>query len=307
MGTPEFAVGTLEALDAAGYEIVGVVTAPDRPAGRGRQLKQPPVKRVAESRGIPVLQPVNLKSKSFLKALAALNANLQIVVAFRMLPEVVWQMPEYGTVNLHASLLPDYRGAAPINWVLINGEKVTGVTTFFIDEKIDTGELILQQEVTIAEDENAGSLHDKLMEIGAKLVVDTVELIAQDKVVTRVQPAHNGFKSAPKLTTDTCRIAWNQPGRNIVNHIRGLSPYPGAWTILVNGAENLHLKIFEAEFEKRKHHAEVGTVFSDKKRFSITVPDGVIHLLSVQFPGKSRLPIRDVLNGLRMDQNSYVR
>ncbi|MCL4166032.1 UNVERIFIED_CONTAM: hypothetical protein GTU68_064780, partial [Idotea baltica] len=225
MGTPDFAVATLQTLLENDYNIVGVITAPDKPAGRGRKLNESAVKQYAKEQGLHIMQPTNLKAESFIEELEKLKANLQIVVAFRMLPKVVWQMPKYGTFNLHASLLPNYRGAAPINWAIINGETKTGVSTFFIDEKIDTGEMILQKEIPINTDENAGSLHDKLMSLGGKLVLDTVSLIAEGNVKTTPQPNDVEMKSANKLNKDNCKIDWNGNISSIYNKVRGLNPY----------------------------------------------------------------------------------
>jgi methionyl-tRNA formyltransferase len=232
MGTPEFAVATLKELVDNQYNVVGVITAPDKPAGRGKKLRKSAVKQYAESVGLPVLQPTNLKSEDFNKALQALQPDLQIVVAFRMLPQVVWQLPKLGTFNLHASLLPDYRGAAPINWAIINGETETGVTTFFIDDKIDTGEIILQEKVEISPEDNASSLHDKLMTTGSHLVLKTVDLITNNQVKTKAQPKIDLPKKAPKLNKDNTKINWSAGGEQIHNLIRGLSMYPGAWTEL---------------------------------------------------------------------------
>ena len=260
MGTPDFAVATLKALLDAEYNVVGVLTAPDRPAGRGRKLNQSAVKKFALEHNLNVLQPTNLKRESFVDELRALNANLQIVVAFRMLPKVVWQMPEYGTFNLHASLLPDYRGAAPINWAVINGEVKTGVTTFFIDEKIDTGAMIFQEELAIDPDENAGALHDKLMNIGSELVVKTVQQIEKDEVTTTIQPQNDDIKTAYKIHKDTCEIDWTTSIDNIYNKIRGLSPYPASWTTLHNGDEIYAIKIYEVAKIIESHSHETGSI-----------------------------------------------
>lgn len=306
MGTPEFAVGPLKSLIESGFDIAAVVTAPDRPAGRGRKMRQSAVKQFAESKAIPVLQPKNLKSPNFLEELAAYEADLQVVVAFRMLPKQVWAMPKKGTINLHASLLPDYRGAAPINWVLINGEERTGVTTFFIDEKIDTGEIIMQSEVKIDEKDNAGSLHDKLQDAGAKLLVKTVESIAEGSVTTRIQKDEKAINKAPKLTDELSRIDWDNPGSEIVNLIRGLSPYPGAWTILYEEGEESRLKIYEAEFEPDPTNTKPGTIILDKDGLMVVASDGYINLKSVQFSGKRRMPVKEVLNGLRLEKNAYL-
>lgn len=244
MGTPEFATATLAKVLDEGYKVVGVITAPDRPAGRGRKLQQSDVKRYAVSKGLRVLQPTNLKNEGFLSELKALKANLQIVVAFRMLPKVVWAMPEYGTFNLHASLLPDYRGAAPINWAIINGETETGATTFFIDDEIDTGEIILQENTHIAENDTAGTLHDRLMHLGADLVVKTVRQIENGSVKTVKQENASPLKMAHKIHRETCEIDWSDSLEAIHNKIRGLSPYPAAWTTLINGNQNIPLKIY---------------------------------------------------------------
>ena len=268
MGTPEFAVAGLEALLENNYNIVGVITAPDRPAGRGQKLKKSAVKQFAEQKELTILQPTNLKDPIFLEQLKELKANLQ-VVAFRMLPKVVWQMPEYGTFNLHASLLPQYRGAAPINWAIINGEKETGVTTFFIDEKIDTGAIILQEKITIQEDENAGSLHDRLMVLGATLIKNTVQLIADKTPEITIQKEATALKSAPKIFKDTCQIDWEEDMGSVYNKIRGLSPYPAAWTTLYNGEQSITLKIFKTKKHSNEHKHKVGKVIMEEKKMKI--------------------------------------
>lgn len=306
MGTPDFAVTTLEALLAAKYNVVGVITAPDRPAGRGRKLNQSAVKKFAVANNLPVLQPTNLKSKSFIKELRALEANLQIVVAFRMLPKIVWNMPEYGTFNLHASLLPDYRGAAPINWAIINGETKTGVTTFFIDEKIDTGAIIFQEELAIDPNENAGSLHDKLMVLGSGLVVKTVKHIAEDDITTTVQPKIEGPKTAYKIHKETCEIDWTDSLDNIYNKIRGLSPYPGSWTTLQNGEASLAVKIYEVEKFAEKHNHATGSVFVSKKEVKVAVSDGYILLKVIQLPGKRKMEISALLNGFKFETGANM-
>ena len=307
MGTPDFAVAGLASLVSNNYTIVGVITAPDRPAGRGRKLRASAVKEYASSKNIPVLQPTNLKKETFLEELKALNANLQVVVAFRMLPKVVWQMPEYGTFNLHASLLPQYRGAAPINWAIINGETKTGVTTFFIDEKIDTGEIILQESTTIGATESAGELHDKLMDLGATLILKTVEKIKADTITLIKQTDDEDLKSAYKINRDTCKIDWAKPSTVIYNHIRGLSPYPTAWTTLYNDNEELQLKIYKTEIENEKHSYAIGEVMSTKKTIKIAVKDGYLNLLEIQLPGKRKMKTQDVINGLKLSKNAYVR
>lgn len=306
MGTPDFAVATLDALLKSNYNIVGVITAPDRPAGRGRKLQQSAVKKYAQSHGLPVLQPTNLKDVDFFKKLKDLNANLQIVVAFRMLPKAVWQMPAYGTFNLHASLLPNYRGAAPINWAIINGETSTGVTTFFIDEKIDTGNIILQETVDIQENEIVGELHDKLMHVGSKLVVKTVDLIKNDLVKTTKQSGTE-YKSAPKIYSETCHINWNATIQNIYNLIRGLNPYPAAWTILYNGDQEIKMKIFNIEKEILEHSLAIGTVVTTKTDIKIAVKNGFIKVGSLQISGKKRMDSKSLLNGFSFHENAYVR
>ncbi len=306
MGTPDFAVATLDALVAHAYEVVGVITAPDRPAGRGRKLQESAVKKYAVQKGLPLLQPSNLKNEDFLSALEALQANLQIVVAFRMLPRAVWQMPKYGTFNLHASLLPDYRGAAPINWAIMNGETETGVTTFFIDDKIDTGEIILQEKVAITADDTAGSLHDKLMMVGADLVLATVQQIETGIVTTQKQKEAAPIKSAYKIFKASCEIDWKQPIHTIYNHIRGLSPYPAAWTTLKNGDNAIFLKIYEAAIVAEKHTLAVGSLLFDKTELKVAVDGGYIRLLEIQLPGKRKMKTAEVLNGLKLLKSAYV-
>ena len=306
MGTPGFAVATLAKLCENGDEIVGVITAPDRPAGRGRKLQESPVKKFALEKGLKVLQPTNLKNPEFLTALKSLKANLQIVVAFRMLPKVIWSMPKYGTFNLHASLLPDYRGAAPINWAIINGETETGVTTFFIDEKIDTGEIILQQRCAIADDDTAGALHDKLMVLGADLVDETVRLIERGAVHTKKQVGKRELKQAQKIHKETCQIDWHLTMDKIYNHIRGLSPYPTAWTTLVNEEEHIFLKIYTAAKEEMPHEYDLGQVVFNKKEMKVAVKRGYINLLEIQLPGKKKMQAKDVLNGLKLSNRAHI-
>ncbi|MBC8753996.1 methionyl-tRNA formyltransferase [Kordia sp. YSTF-M3] len=306
MGTPDFAVATLKALLEANYNVVGVITAPDKPAGRGRKMHQSAVKKFALEHNLNVLQPTNLKRKSFVAELKALHANLQIVVAFRMLPKVVWQMPEYGTFNLHASLLPNYRGAAPINWAIINGETKTGVTTFFIDEKIDTGAMIFQEEIPIDPIENAGSLHDKLMNIGSALVVKTVQHIEKDEVTTTIQPISDDIKTAYKIHKETCEIDWTVPIDTIFNRIRGLSPYPASWTTLYNGDDTYAIKIYEVAKVLETHSHAVGSVISSKKEIKIAVKEGYILLKVLQLPGKRKMEISALLNGFKFEKDAKV-
>ena len=306
MGTPEFAVASLEKIVDSGYKVVGVITAPDKPAGRGRKLSQSAVKKFALEKELNLLQPTNLKDTGFLEDLRNLKANLFVVVAFRMLPRAVWEMPLYGTFNLHASLLPQYRGAAPINWVVINGEKETGATTFFINERIDTGEMILQEKTDIDETETAGELHDRLMVVGAGLVVRTIELIAAEQVKTEVQLESDELKPAPKIHKETCKIDWHQDPGVINNHIRGLSPYPGAWTTLHNGQDISGIKIFRAGFEPGEHKMEPGQLCATKKELKVAVKGGFISLLEVQLSGKRRMGITEVLNGLKIAKDAHL-
>lgn len=306
MGTPEFAVTILDKLLEHDYNVVGVITAPDKPAGRGRKLNESAVKKYAKQNGLNLLQPTNLKNEEFLTDLKSLNANLQIVVAFRMLPKVVWQMPEYGTFNLHASLLPNYRGAAPINWAIINGETETGVSTFFIDEKIDTGAMILQEKISVDENENAGELHDKLMHLGSELVIKTVKIIENGEVKTTAQPEINNIKTAYKLNKDNCKIDWNTNPQTINNLIRGLNPYPAAWSLLFNNGEELNVKIYEAKFEKEDHSLETGTIISSKGKLAVAVKNGYILLLDIKLPGKRKMDIKSLLNGYEFSKDAKM-
>lgn len=306
MGTPGFAVSSLKKLVEQDYNIVGVITAPDRPAGRGQKIHESAVKQYAASQNLKILQPTNLKSETFIEELKSLHANLQIVVAFRMLPKIVWQMPKYGTFNLHASLLPNYRGAAPINWAIINGEKKTGVSTFFIDEKIDTGEMILQEEVEISSKDDAGRLHDKLMNLGSDLVIKTVELIETDSVVTTPQPTNVKIKTAYKLNRDNCKIDWNSDLKTIYNKVRGLSPYPAAWSKLINKDQELDIKIYRVKKEKQKHDKDIGSIISTKQNVKVSVPNGYIVLKEIQLPGKRKMEIKDLLNGYHFHENAKM-
>ncbi|MBO0330122.1 methionyl-tRNA formyltransferase [[Muricauda] lutisoli] len=307
MGTPDFAVGSLRRLLEANFNVVGVITAPDRPAGRGRKVQESAVKQFAVKHNLKVLQPTNLKDEAFLEELKSLDANLQVVVAFRMLPKTVWQMPEHGTFNLHASLLPQYRGAAPINWAIINGETETGVTTFFIDEKIDTGNIILQKTEKILPNDSAGTLHDRLMELGAHLVVETCKQIEEGTVTRQKQDENLELKPAPKIHKDTCRIDWDAGIEDIYNHIRGLSPYPGAWTELVNGGKAEPMKIFKTEMERADHNYNLGKLVADKKSLKVAVKEGYISLLELQLPGKRRMQVNEVLNGLNLENEAHLR
>lgn len=306
MGTPDFAVATLKTLVKHHYNIVGVITAPGKPAGRGQKLHESAVKQYALLQNLNVLQPTNLKSPEFIAQLQALQANLQIVVAFRMLPKIVWQMPEYGTFNLHASLLPQYRGAAPINWAIINGETQTGVSTFFIDEEIDTGDMILQETITIEETENAGSLHDKLMETGSHLVLKTVEQIQSNTVATKPQSTSRNIKTAYKLNRDNCKINWNDSLNNIYNLIRGLSPYPAAWCTLINGNETLDVKIYASEKENTSHTLPNGSIIATKNQLKVAVQNGYLIINEIKLPGKRTMDTKSLLNGYVFQSNAKM-
>lgn len=306
MGTPDFAVGILDAILQNNYEVVGIITAPDKPAGRGQKLSVSAVKQYTLDKNLPILQPTNLKDEQFLEELKSLNANIQVVVAFRMLPKQVWQMPELGTFNLHASLLPQYRGAAPINWAIINGETTTGVTTFFIDEKIDTGAIILSDKTEISPDENAGSLHDRLMNLGKKTVVETLALIEKGEVTTTTQPQTEELKTAYKLNKDNCKIDWNKSAKEVHNLIRGLSPYPAAWTYFEDNNQRWNVKIYEAFPEVFEHKIAVGTAIFTKKELKVAVKNGFIHIKSLQFPGKKRMTTAELLNGMAFSEAAKV-
>ena len=304
-GTPEFAASQLEAILAAGYEVAVVVTMPDKPAGRGRKIQYSEVKKTALEHGLPLLQPEKLKDPSFLEQLASFQANLFIVVAFRMLPAVVWQMPALGTFNLHASLLPQYRGAAPINFAIINGETETGLTTFFLNEEIDKGEVIMRERIGIRPDETAGELHDELMTLGNKVTVETIRRIDKGEVTTQTQETlsdNEPLKPAPKITKEFCTIDWKQDCQTVYNHIRGLSPYPAARTTLVSeNDETIDLKVFASEIEPCRPELPVGTVVTDnKKTLKVTLMDGFIHLTMLQQAGKKAMPIEDFLRGTQL-------
>jgi len=304
MGTPEFAVGILDTIIKNNYEVVGVITAADKPAGRGQKIKYSAVKEYALENNLNLLQPTNLKDESFLAELKSLNANLQVVVAFRMLPEVVWKMPSLGTFNLHASLLPNYRGAAPINWAIINGESKTGVTTFFIDDKIDTGAMILSKETPISSTESAGELHDRLMAIGSEAVVETLALIEKGNVVTTIQTDSSEIKTAYKLNKDNCKIDFSKSGVEIYNLIRGLSPYPSAWCFFKDRTEEWNVKLYEAKLVEESHNFEVGSIITTKKEIKIAVNNGFLEILSLQFPGKKRMKSFELLNGISFSSHA---
>lgn len=311
MGTPDFAVESLRALVEGGYNVVAVVTMPDKPAGRGHKLQYSAVKQYALEQNLPLLQPVRLKDETFVEELRALKADLQIVVAFRMLPEVVWSMPRLGTFNLHASLLPQYRGAAPLNWAIINGEKETGVTTFFLKHEIDTGEIIQQVRIPITEEDNVGTIHDKLMNIGARLVTETVDALLKGEVKTTPQEeiADCNLKPAPKIFKETCEIHWEKNAGDIFNFVRGLSPYPAAWTRLKKkSGEELVAKIYETTVGEPHQNVEPGTVESDGKNYlKVAAADKWVEIHSLQLPGKRRLTTPELLRGLRLEEDFEKR
>lgn len=322
MGTPEFAVEPLRCLVEGGYNVVGVITMPDKPAGRGHKVQFSPVKQYALEHDLPLLQPEKLKDETFVGALRAWNADLQIVVAFRMLPEVVWNMPRLGTFNLHASLLPQYRGAAPINWAVINGDTETGITTFFLKHEIDTGEVIQQVRVPIADTDNVEVVHDKLMMLGGKLVLETVDAILNGTVkpIPQEEMAVVGeLRPAPKIFKETCRIDWNQPVKKIYDFIRGLSPYPAAWSELIaSEKESVVVKIFEVEKIVKKNDkrcrnsrgrfCKVGSIETDGKKYiKVSVPGGFVSILSLQLPGKKRLKIDELLRGYHLEDGCKMK
>ena len=306
MGTPDFAVGILDTIYKNNYDIVGVITAPDKPAGRGQKVSMSAVKEYALEKNLRLLQPTNLKSEEFLAELKSLDANLQVVVAFRMLPEVVWKMPKLGTFNLHASLLPEYRGAAPINWAIINGETKTGVTSFFIDDKIDTGAMILSKETKIGANETAGELHDRLMHLGSETVLETLQLIEAGKATTTLQENNPDVKTAYKLNKENCKIDWSQSGKTIFNLIRGLSPYPAAWTYIKDDENEWNVKIYAALFEEKEQTDAIGKISTTKKEIFITTKDGVLKIISLQFPGKKRMLAHELLNGISFSENAMA-
>ena len=306
MGTPDFAVTILEKIISENYQVVGVVTAPDKPAGRGQKLRESAVKKAALAHQLEVVQPTNLKSDEFQSDLERLNPNLIIVVAFRMLPKKVWDFPELGTFNLHASLLPQYRGAAPINWAIINGEEKTGVTTFFIDDKIDTGEIILSRELSIHKHENAGALHDKLMHLGADTVVETLALIKAETISTQKQTTEGDLKTAYKLNNENTKIDWNKPTKEIYNLIRGLSPYPVAWTYMDNGDKELRCKVYAAQYTIEEHSESIGHIKEENKSLKVATNDGFILIEEIQLPGKRKMKTNELLNGFQLKANAKM-
>jgi len=314
MGTPDFAVESLRQLVEGGYNVVGVITMPDKPMGRHGSVLQPsPVKQYALEKGLRVLQPVNLKDEAFVEELRSLKADLQIVVAFRMLPEVVWNMPAMGTFNLHASLLPQYRGAAPINWAIINGDTETGITTFFLKHEIDTGEVIQQVRIPIADADNVEVIHDKLMNLGGRLVTETVDAILAGTVKPVPQEellklSEEELRPAPKIFKDTCRIDWSKGVKAVYDFVRGLSPYPAAWTELVNAdGTSQVLKIFQTEKNFFSHEEKIGSVSTDGKTYlRVALADGYLNILSLQLAGKKRMPVADFLRGYKASEGLFV-
>ncbi|QNF34870.1 methionyl-tRNA formyltransferase [Adhaeribacter swui] len=300
MGTPDFAVPTLQKLIENKYPVVAVITAPDKPAGRGLKLTPSPVKEYAVSQNIPVLQPTNLKSEAFIQELRSYQANLQIIVAFRMLPEVVWSMPAIGTFNIHGSLLPDYRGAAPINWALINGEKETGVTSFFLRHQIDTGDILLQEKISIADDDDFGSLYEKLKHLGADLALKTVQAIENNQVQPLPQPKHAELKEAPKISKEFCEINWQQSAVQIHNFIRGLAPYPGAWTKVNNKILKIYRSVVLPEAPTTHEQPQPGTLQTDNKTYlHFATTQGTLKVIDLQLEGKKRMSTEELLRGYK--------
>lgn len=312
MGTPEFAVASLDILVKNNFNIVGVITVPDKPAGRGQQLHQSAVKQYAVENNLPILQPEKLKDPEFINALKNLNADLQIVVAFRMLPEVVWNMPKYGTINLHGSLLPQYRGAAPINRAVMNGEKETGVSTFFLQHEIDTGKIIFQDNVSIGENETAGEVHDKLMHIGARLILKTVKAIELGNYPQTEQgaliSAGTEIKTAPKIFKEDCKIDWTKSVQSIHNFIRGLSPYPTAFTEFINPEGNsISVKIFNSTTEECAHALSIPSIVSDSKNLKVAVKGGFLHIINLQMAGKKRMTTQELLRGTPINADWKIK
>jgi len=307
MGTPEFSVPMLNAIQESDHDLVGVVTAPDKPSGRGRKLSKSAVKQFAEERGIPVYQPTNLKSEEFKIQLQDLDPNLIVVVAFRMLPKVVWAYPKFGTFNLHASLLPQYRGAAPINWAIINGETKTGLTTFFIDEKIDTGLIIDNAVISIEESDNVKDVYEKMIPEGTALVLDTLNKIQLGKIKTKAQSkSDEGLKMAPKLTKENMRIDWNKPAVDIFNHVRGLSPFPLAWTVLINDGEEVNCKIAEVKCVDDTQDIPSGTILIQNKSMYVKAGKSMLKILKLKLSGKRLMDVKTLLNGYSISENSKM-
>lgn len=306
MGTPEFAVGSLEALHQSSHQVVGIVTAPDRPAGRGKKIQSSAVKLYAVQNQLEVFQPSNLKDKEFADQLKDLKADVFVVVAFRMLPKQIWSIPPMGTFNLHASLLPMYRGAAPIHWAVINGERETGVTTFFIDEKIDTGAILLQEKTTVSKTESTGSLYERLQQLGSQLVVKTINQLAEGTLTSKQQEDTKGLRKAPKLTKDNTCIDWKAHTSDIYNFIRGLSPYPGAWTTWKMKDTAHFLKIYASEFKIESHSNKLGSVAIENKQLKVWTSDGYLLIKELQLSGKKKMSTQDLLNGFQIPEGSIL-
>lgn len=306
MGTPDFAVHILDSIVKNEFKVVGVVTVPDKPAGRGQRIHESAVAKYAKKHNLNLLQPPKLKAKSFLQNLEDLKVDIAVVVAFRMLPEEVWKLPRLGTFNLHASLLPQYRGAAPINWAIINGETQSGVTTFMIDEKIDTGNILLQEKVEILPTDNAGNLHDNLMHTGADLVIKTIEGLGDESLKAIPQKESSSLKPAPKIFKEDCRIDWTKSIEDIQNLIRGMSPYPASWTIISTQGNEKMLKIYSSNIEKIEHDRVPNSVFKEQNKLGVAHQDGIIWLEEVQLEGKRRMKSLDFMNGYPLDENSQV-
>lgn len=307
MGTPEFSVPMLQAIQNSEHDLLGVVTAPDKPAGRGRKLNKSAVKIYAEQENIPIFQPTNLKSEEFYNQLKALNPNVIVVIAFRMLPKQVWSFPKYGTFNLHASLLPEYRGAAPINWAIINGETQTGLTTFFIDEKIDTGEIIDSVSLPINYTDNLQDVYEKMIPKGVNLVLDTLNDIFEDTIVTKVQDkSDKRFKEAPKLSKENTKVDWNKSSEDIYNLVRGLSPFPLAWTVFENDNKNIQCKLSKVSIVKEQHDHENGKVITRNKSLFVAVNDGFIEILEIKLSGKRLMDTKTLLNGFNVQDDAKM-
>ena len=305
-GTPDFAKASLEAINKSEHEVVGVVTVADKQSGRGQKINGSPVKKFAEENNLTVFQPLKLRDENFLDEIKKLEADVFVVVAFRMMPKILFEMPKLGTFNLHASLLPDYRGAAPINFAIINGEKKTGATTFFINEKIDEGNILLQNELEISFTENAGELHDRLMDLGARLIVKTLDGLAENSIEEKPQPNVENPKNAFKIFKDDMRIDWNQPAENVYNFIRGLSPYPAAFTTIKINNDEKTLKIFAGTFEENEDNFTSGIVQISKKEFNIFTANGIYKPTEIQLEGKKRMSVKDFLNGFKDFKNIEI-
>ena len=305
MGTPAFAIAPLQQILESEHKVVAVITAPDRKSGRGKKLTPSPIKVFCEENDLPVLQPPNLKDPVLITQLRKLAPDVMVVVAFRMLPKEVWSIPANGTFNLHASLLPKYRGAAPIHWAIINGEQQTGVTTFFVNEQIDTGEIITQKSLSIGLNENAGQLSNRLEELGATLTLETLDLIATNRVNSSPQPNSNQASLAPKLTRENTKLQWDQEGKRIERKVRGLQPFPCAWTMLSSNGQVLYCKIYDVDFIERKQPLEYGKIFVENQQIMVAVPNGTIHVKRLQLPNKKPMSDKELLNGYSIDAQAF--